>query len=341
MATSLPGQTTAGPTLVTDGLITATQLMNTISSSSAPSSSSSSCPPWEPAQGVVFQLASLVLLLAFAAPSTSGAAMLLTHSLLVVGFAVMAAWAWVYICAHDIFGWCLAFAALNLFHTVYLAVTMRPVNLTREERDLYEKVFKPFKVPRHVFKRLCYYSKITSLKIGEHYSEEGKTQCTRLSILLFGKVKVFCEGEFLHHIMERQFLDSPEWDSYEKTEGTEVFQVTLTATTYCRYITWHRDQLQDFLDTEPYLKQVFDNLIGSDISKKLFMLTERNLNQRGGRADIRLPSAGRRPTTNYDTSGHLTAGTRGACGAGIPVIHRTSAGDDKPSGRSGRDILPD
>ncbi|XP_011670673.1 popeye domain-containing protein 3 [Strongylocentrotus purpuratus] len=305
-----------------------------------PPPGSSSCLPWETAQSIVFQLASIILIIAFAAPSTNGTAKLVTHTLLVVGFVIMAAWAWQYICAHDIFGWCLVFAVLNLCHTIYLSWTMRPVNLTPEQRELYNKVFKSFKVPRHVFKKLCYYGKITSLKIGEHYSEEGKSQCVRLSMLLMGKVKVFCEGEFLHHIVERQFLDSPEWDSCEKSEKAEFFQVTLTASTYCRYITWHRDQLHDFLENEPYLKQVFTNLIGSDISKKLFMLTERNLNQKGGRADIRLPSAGRRPANNYDMSGHLAAGTRGACGTGIPVIHRTSAGDDRPIGRSGREIVP-
>ena len=48
-----------------------------------------------------------------------------------------------------------------------------------------------------------------------------------LLIHWFNRVKVFCEGEFLHHILEGQFLDSPEWDSYEKNEKADVFQVSI------------------------------------------------------------------------------------------------------------------
>ena len=113
--------------------------------------------------------------------------MLVTHTMLVMGYVLMAAWAWVYICAKDIFGWCIVYAVLNSCHALYLAWTMRPVNLSREQHDLYNKMFKSFKVPRHVFHRLCQYGKVTSLKIGEHYAEEGKTQCNRLSILIMGK----------------------------------------------------------------------------------------------------------------------------------------------------------
>ena len=106
--------------------------------------------------------------------------------------------------------------------------------------------------------------------------------------------------------------------------------MTLTATTYCRYMSWQRDQLRSFLETQPYLKQVFINVIGTDITKKLYLLTERNLNHKGSRADIRLPSAAREASPNHDLRGHLAAGEMGACGVGIPVLGTSKAPDSHP-----------
>ena len=83
---------------------------------------------------------------------------------------------------------------------------------------------------------------------------------------------------------------------------------------------WQRDNLKQFLETQPYLKQVFSNIIGTDITKKLYLLTERNLNDRGSRADIRLPSVAKEASPNHDLRGHLAAGGMGACGVGIPVL---------------------
>ena len=40
-------------------------------------------------------------------------------------------------------------------------------------------------------------------------------------------MKVFCDGEFLHTIQEKQFLDSPEWDSFVNGQQSDNFQVRI------------------------------------------------------------------------------------------------------------------
>ncbi|XP_071801621.1 popeye domain-containing protein 3-like [Asterias amurensis] len=275
---------------------------------------------WEPIQSIVFQVACLLFVLGYLAPSTGFAAMFVMHAFLSFGFLTLSLWGLLYICAMDVFAWNLVFCLLNICHAGYLGYQVRPVQFTREERDLYNAVFKPFQVPRSVYRNLCDIGKTSSLKIGEHYAEQGRTPCNRLSIVIFGKVKVFSDGDFLHNIQEKQFLDSPEWESFSQNETSDNFQVTLTATTYCRYMCWQRDNLKQFLETQPYLKQVFSNIIGTDITKKLYLLTERNLNDRGSRADIRLPSVAKEASPNHDLRGHLAAGGMGACGVGIPVL---------------------
>ncbi|XP_072035910.1 popeye domain-containing protein 3-like [Amphiura filiformis] len=279
-----------------------------------------SCTTWEPIQNIVFQFAYVILFVSYVIPPSSLTATFAMHIFLILGFLCYACWGWLYECSLDIFIWNLLFATLNLCHAVYIAIRIRPVRLTGERSELYDTIFKPFRVPKHTFVELCQYGKISSLKIGEHYAEEGKTRCNRLSILISGKVKVFCEGEFLHAIQDKQFLDSPEWDSFTHGQECDRFQITLTATLYCRYISWPRDTLLEYLESEPYVKQVFENLIGNDITKKLYLLTEKHLNTHGARADIRLPSAARELPSHHDLKGHFAAGPMGACGIGIPIL---------------------
>ena len=38
-------------------------------------------------------------------------------------------------------------------------------------------------------------------------------------------MKVFSDGDFLHNIQEKQFLGSPEWDSFSQAETRDSFQV--------------------------------------------------------------------------------------------------------------------
>ncbi|WP_411026474.1 hypothetical protein, partial [Salmonella sp. s54395] len=180
------------------------------------------------------------------------------------------------------------FFVIHFIHAGYFLWKLWPVALEMELSDLYTAVFKPFDVTKQEFIALCSMGKVCTLKNGECYAEEGVTPTGNLSVLLNGKVKVYCGGEFLHHIMEKQFLDSPEWDAFDNHLQADKFQVTLKSTTYCKYLTWQRETLQEYLKNNVFMRHIFLHLIGHDVSKKLTLLTERQWNRVGMKPDIRL-----------------------------------------------------
>lgn len=85
------------------------------------------------------------------------------------------------------------------------------------------------------------------------------------------------------------FLDSPEWDSLRPTEEG-IFQVTLTAETDCRYVSWRRKKLYLLLAQHRYISRLFSVLIGSDIADKLYALNDRVYIGKRYHYDIRLPN---------------------------------------------------
>ena len=86
----------------------------------------------------------------------------------------------------------------------------------------------------------------------------------------------------------RKFLDFPEWDYWNPEEGT--FQVTLTAETDCRYVSWRRKKLYLLLAQHRYISRLFSVLIGSDIADKLYALNDRVYIGKRYHYDIRLPN---------------------------------------------------
>lgn len=118
---------------------------------------------------------------------------------------------------------------------------------------------------------------------------QGKTSIDKLSLLVSGRIRVTVDGEFLHYIFPFQFLDSPEWDSLKPTEEG-IFQVTLTAETDCRYVSWRRKKLYLLLAQHRYISRLFSVLIGSDIADKLYALNDRVYIGKRYHYDIRLPN---------------------------------------------------
>ncbi|KAJ8026849.1 Blood vessel epicardial substance [Holothuria leucospilota] len=248
----------------------------------------STCPSWVTNNSIVFQLSCGLLTLGFLIPHRGVLTSFVAHLLIALGHIIFSLWGVVFVCSPDILGWNLLFALLHFVHIGYFAWRLRPVFLSRELKDLYQVVFKPFAVSKREFRNLSQMGKIYTLKNGECYAEEGKTSTGNLSIILYGKVKVYCGGEYLHHILDKQFLDSPEWDAYDSNNQAEKFQVTLKATSYCKYLMWERETLQEYLDSDSFMKQIFINLIGHDVARKLTLLTERQWGHVGIKPDIRL-----------------------------------------------------
>lgn len=121
---------------------------------------------------------------------------------------------------------------------------------------------------------------IQTLKRGQVYATEDKTSVDdRLSILLKGRMKVSYRGHFLHNIYPCAFIDSPEFISTQMHKG-EKFQVTIVADDNCRFLCWSRERLTYFLESEPFLYEIFRYLIGKDITNKLYSLNDPTLNDK-------------------------------------------------------------
>lgn len=67
-------------------------------------------------------------------------------------------------------------------------------------------------------------------------------------------------------------------------------QVTLTAETDCRYISWRRRRLYLLLAKDRYIARLFSVMLGSDIADKLYSLNDKLFAKSGVHLDIRLPS---------------------------------------------------
>ncbi|EMP28991.1 Blood vessel epicardial substance [Chelonia mydas] len=165
------------------------------------------------------------------------------------------------------------------------------IKIEKEFSSLYKRMFQPLHVPPELFQRLTgQFCNIQTLKTGQAYAAEDKTSVDdRLSILLKGKMKVSYRGHFLHNIYPCAFIDSPEFRSTQMNRG-EKFQVTITADDNCKFLCWSRERLTYFLESEPFLYEIFRYLIGKDITNKLYSLNDPTLNDKTSKKMEQQPS---------------------------------------------------
>ncbi|XP_036401456.1 popeye domain-containing 2-like [Megalops cyprinoides] len=250
------------------------------------------CQEWvNGTEGALYQLGNTLLMLGYMGGSGVFGALYI-FSFLAPSFLCHALWGWLTLCGVDVFAWNVLLVALCGLQLAHLLLRLQQhAFLPGELRGLYAAVFRPLGVPPDTFKQVARAadSRVHSLGVDETYALEGKTPINQLSFLLSGRVRVSQEDQFLHYIFPYQFLDSPEWESLKPMkEGT--FQVTLTAETECRYVSWKRRKLQLLLSKERYVARLFSVMLGSDIADKLSTLNERLLAKAGQRVDIRLQS---------------------------------------------------
>nr|XP_024217137.1 popeye domain-containing protein 3-like isoform X3 [Halyomorpha halys] len=247
------------------------------------------CENWRPPQHLIFQLANACFFLSYAVPSTKKG-ILFMHAALVLGFFIFSAWAWIIVCAPDIFFWNSCYTIINLFQLIFLLYRMRPVKFDPELEEAYHTLFVPFKVTRIQFKKLINndMAQIMSLHAGEAYALQNLTRTDRLGLLLSGKLNVLCDGHFLHPILACEFLDSPEFES--RANMDDKFKVSIVAATSCRYLYWQRTSLEYLFAKETYLATVMSTLIARDITTKLYAMNNKIVTEKGYHLDIRLPS---------------------------------------------------
>ncbi|UYV61132.1 BVES [Cordylochernes scorpioides] len=228
-----------------------------------------SCAEWPATGHALVQAANACYAAAFLAPHR-----LLLRSSLALGFLLASLWAALEACAPDLLAWNLAFLLTNGGHALYLAWVCIPPRFVAELEELYSRLFLPFKVSRRHFKELIREVELHELEAGDPFSEEGITRADQgLSVLLSGRLKVTCQGVLLHYVDPWEFVDSPEWEATPSdTDG--LFQVTIKATSRCRYAHWPRTRLTVTLASSPYLSFILRCLVGRDVAHKLYSLAE-------------------------------------------------------------------
>ncbi|CAH0394172.1 unnamed protein product [Bemisia tabaci] len=259
------------------------------------------CTVWQESQHWLFQVANTCFLVSYAVP-TNRYGIVFMHSLLIVGFMFFTTWAWKIVCAPDVFTWNLCFLSINAFQLIYVIYQMRPVQFDPELEEVFQLLFKPFKVTRLQFKKLVseQFAQIMSLHAGEAYAMQNLTKTDRLGLLLSGKVNVMQDQQFLHPINACEFLDSPEFESRASSE--DKFKVSIVAATTCRYLYWQRSALEYLFIKETYLATVLATLVARDITTKLYAMNNKIITEKGSHLDIRLPSITSTLSANRDAA---------------------------------------
>ncbi|RUS77612.1 hypothetical protein EGW08_014612 [Elysia chlorotica] len=277
------------------------------------------CSSWQPTNHVLYHLANVMLCIGLMVPDSSYGALLL-HGFMFLGYLLMSVWSWVILCAPDFFSWNFAFLLLNGVQTLSLMYSVRPVKFCDEIEAVYVALFLPLRVSRHLYKRLVCpeFCTIMTLHEGETYATQSVTRTDKLGLLISGTINkseviihnqcvpsahrtgppipatwsrgsmhAYSNRSLLHVIGEKQFIDSPEFES--TTTGDAKFQVSIVAASMCRYLFWPRQHLEYLLIKEPHLASVMKTIIGRDVTNKLYALNEKVSNPEGRRLDIRLP----------------------------------------------------
>nr|XP_016852614.1 PREDICTED: blood vessel epicardial substance [Anolis carolinensis] len=249
------------------------------------------CVNWKSeAEGSIYHLASILFVIGYMGGS-GFFGLLYIYFLLGLGFLCSSVWSWLDVCAADIFSWNFILFVVCFIQFIYVTYQVRSVAFDQEFQELYSALFQPLGISLTVFRKivLCCDEEVITLEKEHCYAMQGKTPIDKLSLLLSGRIRVTVDGEFLHYIFPLHFLDSPEWDSLRPTEEG-IFQVTLTAETDCRYITWRRKKLYLLFAKHRFIARLFSILIGNDIAEKLYALNDRVILSKGFRYDIRLPN---------------------------------------------------
>ncbi|KAJ8314707.1 hypothetical protein KUTeg_006857 [Tegillarca granosa] len=182
------------------------------------------CFTWTTNNHFLFQLANCVVLIGLLAPAGKHG-VLFMHSSFVIGFLLLSIWAWVILCAPDFFSWNFAFMVINAIQMLFLMYNIRPIKFCDELEDVYVSIFQPLRLPRRLFRKMVSPDCCTmaTLHEGEAYATQGISKTDKLGLLISGRMNVFNHNNLLHQIAEKEFIDSPEFES--SVTGDEKYQV--------------------------------------------------------------------------------------------------------------------
>ena len=294
---------------------------------------------WGPANHTYFQLANMFLAFSYLVPNTMKGLFILRIVLGTAGF-FFAMWAGIILCSPDTLGWNFAFSVINFGHVGYLLWTQRAISFGEEHEVCYENIFEMLGVARWQYKVLAAIGKATDMPKGQVYATEDSTDGTDISIVIHGSCKVSKNGKMITRVKPYEFLDSPEW--IVSTQGGGAFPVTFEVSIEsegCVIMTWNRSALVKVLRRQPFLKHIFDSIIGQDVAKKIFSQNKAMFTEPGmpGESTMcatrpdsqRFEPSLRMPTKPYSHKGSLEHVNGGIGEKAIPISPLVSSNESE------------
>lgn len=156
------------------------------------------CTTWKrEAEGSIYHLASILFVVGFMGGS-GFFGLLYVFSLLGLGFLCSSVWAWLDVCAADIFSWNFILFAICFVQFIYVTYQVRSVSFDREFQELYSSLFQPLGISLTVYRKivLCCDAEVVTLEKEHCYAMQGKTPIDKLSLLVSGRFVLVC-SDFL------------------------------------------------------------------------------------------------------------------------------------------------
>ncbi len=156
--------------------------------------------------------------------------------------------------------WNILFIALNVFWIVRLLLERRPVQLTAEEKQLCELVFRLVS-PREM---------ISLLKIGKWKTAEanerlvaGGSELDVLMLIHSGQACLIVDGVKTQTVNPGQFMGSISFIT------DEIASADLVALEPTRYLQWKKSSLKRYLSKNPELHAAIQETLSIDLTEKL------------------------------------------------------------------------
>lgn len=156
--------------------------------------------------------------------------------------------------------WNLFFIVVNVIQLAVLIYERRPVVLSPEEEEVYQRAFRS--VTKVDFLKLMSKCQWREADPGEVLIEEGRV-LDRLMLVLSGTARVVVQGRTVAEVKEGLFVGEMSFLTEAPATAEVVVNLPL------RYLSWDRDEFREYLDERPPLRFAMLGLLGLDLTKKI------------------------------------------------------------------------
>ena len=156
--------------------------------------------------------------------------------------------------------WNLVFTSLNVFWICRLLLERRPVKLSDDEQQLCQIAFLTL-TPREM-KKILNLSSWSNAVANECFVSKDEP-LERLILIYSGKANVEIDGQKVGELHAGQFIGEMSYFT------DDVAAANVVATQDTRYVSWPKDRLRSFLDSNSDLRAAFQIILGSVLAKRL------------------------------------------------------------------------